>query len=107
MKQRIYPVLGFKNFRNAAVTISGIELRRRSDGCDSVAVRTTRGSGWAVGGSPTRYRGWFRPVPIRDGRTRLHPAIVQKIKKGRFEIAKFMNDANVRVPEVWEAVLVG
>lgn len=26
MKQRIYPMLGFKQFRNAAVTISGIEL---------------------------------------------------------------------------------
>jgi putative transposase len=26
VKQRIYPMLGFKNFRNAAVTISGIEL---------------------------------------------------------------------------------
>jgi transposase-like protein len=58
VKQRVYPMLGFKKFDNAAVTISGIEL-------------------------------------------------VQKIKKGQFEIAKFMNDANVRVPEVWEAVLVG
>jgi transposase-like protein len=26
VKQRIYPMLGFKKFRNAAVTISGIEL---------------------------------------------------------------------------------
>jgi transposase-like protein len=26
MKQRIYPMLGFKKFSNAAVTISGIEL---------------------------------------------------------------------------------
>jgi transposase-like protein len=26
VKQRIYPMLGFKNFRHAAVTISGIEL---------------------------------------------------------------------------------
>jgi transposase-like protein len=26
VKQRIYPMLGFKQFRNAAVTISGIEL---------------------------------------------------------------------------------
>jgi len=26
VKQRIYPMLGFKNFRNAAVAISGIEL---------------------------------------------------------------------------------
>lgn len=26
VKQRIYPMLGFKNFGNAAVTISGIEL---------------------------------------------------------------------------------
>ena len=26
MKQRIYPMLGFKRFDNAAVTISGVEL---------------------------------------------------------------------------------
>ena len=26
MKQRIYPMLGFKSFRNAAVAINGIEL---------------------------------------------------------------------------------
>lgn len=26
VKQRIYPMLGFKNFSSAAVTISGIEL---------------------------------------------------------------------------------
>lgn len=26
MKQRLYPMLGFKGFRNAAVTIRGIEL---------------------------------------------------------------------------------
>jgi transposase-like protein len=26
VKQRIYPMLGFKNFRNAAVTIGGVEL---------------------------------------------------------------------------------
>jgi len=26
VKQRIYPMLGFRKFRNAAVTISGIEL---------------------------------------------------------------------------------
>lgn len=29
VKQRIYPMLGFKNFRNAAVTISGIELAQK------------------------------------------------------------------------------
>ena len=29
VKQRIYPMLGFKNFRNAAVTISGIELMQQ------------------------------------------------------------------------------
>ena len=29
MKQRVYPMLGFKQFRNAAVTISGIELVRQ------------------------------------------------------------------------------
>ena len=26
MKQRVYPMLGFKNFRNATVPLSGIEL---------------------------------------------------------------------------------
>ena len=26
VKQRIYPMLGFKNFGNATVTISGVEL---------------------------------------------------------------------------------
>ena len=26
VKQRVYPMFGFKNFRNAAVTISGVEL---------------------------------------------------------------------------------
>ncbi len=56
VKQRIYPMLGFKNFRNAAVAIGGIEL-------------------------------------------------VQKIKKGQFDIAQFTDDANVRVPEGWEALL--
>jgi transposase-like protein len=56
VKQRLYPMLGFKNFRNAAVTISGIEL-------------------------------------------------VQKIKKEQFNIAKFTNGVNVRVPHVWETVL--
>lgn len=29
VKQRIYPMLGFKNFRNAAVTISGVELAQK------------------------------------------------------------------------------
>lgn len=29
MKQRIYPMLGFKRFRNALVTISGIELAQK------------------------------------------------------------------------------
>lgn len=29
VKQRIYPMLGFKSFRNAAVTISGIELAQK------------------------------------------------------------------------------
>ena len=29
MKQRVYPVLGFKRFGNATVTISGIELAHR------------------------------------------------------------------------------
>jgi transposase-like protein len=29
VKQRIYPMLGFKGFGNAVVTISGIELARK------------------------------------------------------------------------------
>ena len=29
LKQRIYPMLGFKNFRNATITISGIELAQK------------------------------------------------------------------------------
>ena len=29
IKQRIYPMLGFKNFAHAALTISGIELAHR------------------------------------------------------------------------------
>jgi transposase-like protein len=29
VKQRIYPMLGLKNFGNAAVTISGIELAQK------------------------------------------------------------------------------
>ena len=56
VKQRIYPMLGFKNFSNASVTIRGIEL-------------------------------------------------VQKIKKGQFDITKFTNGCSIRVPDMWEAVL--
>ncbi len=29
VKQRVYPMLGFKRFRNAAVTIGGIELAQK------------------------------------------------------------------------------
>ncbi|MBC7932774.1 MAG: DDE-type integrase/transposase/recombinase [Rubrivivax sp.] len=29
VKHRIYPMLGFKNFRNAAVTIRGVELAQK------------------------------------------------------------------------------
>jgi transposase-like protein len=29
VKQRVYPMLGFKGFRNAAVTISGVELAQK------------------------------------------------------------------------------
>lgn len=56
VKQRLYPMLGFKNFRNAAVMIGGIKL-------------------------------------------------VQKIRKGQFDVAQFTDDANVRVLYVWRAVL--
>jgi putative transposase len=30
VKQRVYPMLGFKKFANAVVTISGIELAQKS-----------------------------------------------------------------------------
>jgi transposase-like protein len=56
VKQRIYPMLGFKKFGSAAVTISGIEL-------------------------------------------------VQKIKKGQFDIPKSIDAREARTPQVWEAVL--
>jgi len=56
VKQRIYPMLGFKKFGSAAVTISGIEL-------------------------------------------------VQKIKKGQFDIPKSIDAREARMPQVWEAVL--
>jgi hypothetical protein len=29
VKQRVYPMLGFKSFRNAAIAISGIELAQK------------------------------------------------------------------------------
>jgi putative transposase len=56
VKQRIYPMLGFKSFRNANVTISGIEL-------------------------------------------------VQKIRKGQFNIANIKKSRGMRVSQMWEAVL--
>jgi transposase-like protein len=56
VKQRIYPMLGFKNFANAATTISGIEL-------------------------------------------------VQKIKKGQFNIIRLKSRMKVRMPQVWDTVL--
>ncbi len=42
VKQRIYPMLGFKNFRNAALTISGIELvqKIKKGQFDTLRVRT-------------------------------------------------------------------
>ncbi len=43
VKQRVYPMLGFKQFRNAAVTIGGIELaqkiRKRQFHTSAVIVR--------------------------------------------------------------------
>jgi transposase-like protein len=43
VKQRVYPMLGFKDFRNAVVTISGIELaqkiRKRQFDTSAVIVR--------------------------------------------------------------------
>jgi transposase-like protein len=55
VKQRVYPILGFKRFENASVTISGIELAR-------------------------------------------------KIKKEQFDIST-VEQAGVRVQQLWEAVL--
>lgn len=52
IKQHIYPMLGFKSFRNAAVTISGVEL-------------------------------------------------VQKIRKGQFNIAELTSGVKAREPQVW------
>jgi transposase-like protein len=46
VKQRIYPMLGFKNFRNAAVTVSGIELvqKIRKGQFDTSAVTVREGT---------------------------------------------------------------
>ena len=57
VKQRIYPMLGFKSLRNATVTINGIEL-------------------------------------------------VQKIRKGQFDIANIKKSSGMRVAQLWAAVLV-
>jgi transposase-like protein len=57
VKQRIYPMLGFKSFSNATVTINGIGL-------------------------------------------------VQKIRKGQFDIANIKKSSGMRVTQLWEAVLV-
>lgn len=56
VKQRVYPLLGSKSFRNAAIAISGIEL-------------------------------------------------AQKIKKGQFNITQVKGGVEVRMPQVWGAVL--
>ena len=46
MKQRIYPMLGFKSFRNAAVVIRGIELAQkiRKGQYDTSAVTVREGA---------------------------------------------------------------
>jgi transposase-like protein len=46
VKQRLYPMLGFKNFRNAAVTISGVELAQkiRKGQFDTSAVTVREGA---------------------------------------------------------------
>jgi transposase-like protein len=56
VKQRIYPMLGFKKFDNAAIAISGVEL-------------------------------------------------AQKIRKGQFDITQLRSRVEVRVPQVWDAIL--
>jgi transposase-like protein len=57
VKQRVYLMLGFKSFRNATVTIRGIEL-------------------------------------------------VQKIRKGQFDIANIRKSRGMRVVQIWETILV-
>ena len=46
VKQRLYPMLGFKNFSNAAVTVSGIELvqKIRKGQSDTSAVTVREGA---------------------------------------------------------------
>jgi transposase-like protein len=46
VKQRIYPMLGFKNISNAAVTVSGIELvqKIRKGQFDTSAVTVREGA---------------------------------------------------------------
>ncbi len=46
VKQRLYPMLGFKNFGNAAVTVSGIEMVRkiRKGQYDTSAVTVREGT---------------------------------------------------------------
>jgi transposase, IS6 family len=48
VKQRIYPMLGFKNFGNAAVTISGIELAQKIKKGQFDTSRITTSAGAAV-----------------------------------------------------------
>jgi transposase-like protein len=43
VKQRFYPMLGFKNFANATITISGIELAQRIRKGQFDISQTTRG----------------------------------------------------------------
>jgi transposase-like protein len=48
VKQRVYPMLGFKNFRHAAVTISGIELVQKIKKGQFDTSRVTTGTGASV-----------------------------------------------------------
>ena len=48
VKQRIYPMLGFKNFENATVTISGIELAQKIKKGQFDISRIRTGTGAAV-----------------------------------------------------------
>jgi transposase-like protein len=47
VKQRLYPMLGFKNFRNAAVTVGGLELAQkiRKGQFDTAALISRDGTG--------------------------------------------------------------
>jgi transposase-like protein len=48
VKQRTYPLLGFKNFAHAAITISGIKLAQKIKKGQFDAARITTGTGATI-----------------------------------------------------------